>query len=166
MRFSSFLVPASIASLLLASPVGAVSDFPLSELCPASFEKTDEGVCELRNLYQFYSSLQGQGVGGTQTSLPSNRDGFNPRQIDLGRYLFFDPVLSADGSVSCASCHDPDKGFSDGRALSIGIHGAEASRGAPSLWNVGFLKHLFWDARSDSLEDQHKQPGSSAYTVF
>jgi cytochrome c peroxidase len=158
MRFTSFLIPASIASLLLAGAAGAVSDFPLSELCPASFEKTDEGVCELRNMYQFYGSLQGQGVGGTQTSLPTNRDGFKPRQIDLGRYLFFDPVLSVDGSVSCASCHDPDKGFSDGRGLSIGIHGAEVSRGAPSLWNVGFLQHLFWDARSDSLEDQAKGP--------
>ena len=112
MRFTSFLIPASMASLLLVSPVGAVSDFPLSELCPASFEKTDEGVCELHNLYQFYGSLQGQGVGGTQTSLPTNRDGFKPRQIDLGRYLFFDPVLSADGSVSCASCHDPHAGQS------------------------------------------------------
>lgn len=158
MRFSSFLMPASIACLLLASPVGAVSDFPLSERCPASFEKTEEGVCELRNMYQFYGSLQDQGVGGTQTSLPASRDGFNPRQIDLGRYLFFDPVLSADGSVSCATCHDPDKGFSDGRGLSIGIHGNEASRGAPSLWNVGFLKHLFWDSRSDSLEDQARGP--------
>jgi cytochrome c peroxidase len=158
MRFSSFLIPASIASLLLACPAGAVSDFPLSERCPARFEKTDEGVCELHNLYQFYGSLQGQGVGGTQTSLPTNRDGFKPRQIDLGRYLFFDPLLSADGSVSCASCHDPDKGFSDGRGLSVGIHGAQASRGAPSLWNVGFLQHLFWDARSDSLEDQAKGP--------
>ncbi|MFT5711504.1 MAG: cytochrome c peroxidase [Halioglobus sp.] len=158
MRFGSFLIPACIATLLLASPAGAVSDFVLSELCPASFEKTDEGVCELRNLYQFYGSLQGQGVGGTQTSLPSHRDGFSPGQIDLGRYLFFDPVLSADGSVSCASCHDPDKGFSDGRGLSIGIHGAQVSRGAPSLWNVGFLKSLFWDARSDSLEDQAKEP--------
>ncbi len=158
MCVSSFLIPVSIVSLLLANPVSAVSDFTLNEQCPASFEKTDEGVCELRNLYQFYDSLQGQGVGGTKTSLPSNRDGFNPRQIDLGRYLFFDPVLSADGSISCASCHDPDKGFSDGRGLSMGIAGAEVSRGAPSLWNVGFLKHLFWDARSDSLEDQAKGP--------
>ena len=158
MRFTHIFVSAFMGALLVAGPAGAVSEFPLNELCPASFEKTDEGVCELRNLYQFYGSLQGQGVGGTQTSLPSNRDGFNPRQIDLGRYLFFDPVLSADGSVSCASCHDPDKGFSDGRGLSIGIHGSEASRGAPSLWNVGFLKNLFWDARSDSLEEQAKGP--------
>ncbi len=143
-----FLVPAAWAS----------SDFVLNERCPPSFEKTDAGVCELRNLYQFYGSLQDKGVGGTQTSLPAHRDGFTPGQIDLGRYLFFDPALSADGSVSCASCHHPDKGFSDGLARSVGIGGHEVERSAPTLWNVAFLERLFWDARSDSLEDQARGP--------
>ena len=145
-------------TLMLVSAVWASPDFVLSDRCPPSFEKTDEGVCELRNLYQFYGSLQGKGVGGTQTSLPEHRDGFTPQQIDLGRYLFFDPALSADGSVSCASCHHPDKGFSDGLARSVGIGGHEVERSAPTLWNVAFLKRLFWDARSDSLEDQAQGP--------
>ena len=143
-----FLMPAAWAS----------AGFVLNEHCPPSFEKTNAGVCELRNLYQFYGSLQGRGVGGTQTSLPAHRDGFTPGQIDLGRYLFFDPALSADGSTSCASCHHPDKGFSDGLARSVGIGGHEVERSAPTLWNVAFLKRLFWDARSDSLEDQARGP--------
>ena len=130
----------------------------LSERCPPSFEKTAAGVCELRTLYQFYDSLENRGVGGTRTALPPHRDGFTPRQIDLGRYLFFDPLLSGDGTLSCASCHRPDRGLADGRPRSIGIHGQDAGRAAPTLWNVAFLKRFFWDARADSLEVQAVGP--------
>lgn len=134
------------------------ADFTLNTTCPPGFEKTGVGVCELRTLYQFYDSLENRGVGGTRTALPPHRDGFTPRQIDLGRYLFFDPVLSGDGTLSCASCHDPTRGLSDGRPRSIGIHGEDAGRAAPTLWNVAFLKRLFWDARADSLEAQAPGP--------
>jgi len=147
------------ALVLLALPaVGGADDYTLSSHCPPSFEKTATGVCELRDLYQLYDSLQNRGVGGTRTALPPHRDGFTPEQIDLGRYLFFDPILSGDGTISCASCHRPDRGFSDGRPRSIGIHGQDAGRAAPSLWNVAFLKRFFWDARAGSLEAQ--APGS------
>jgi cytochrome c peroxidase len=140
-----------------AAALPPVDGFRLSDRCPPGFENTG-GACELRNLYQFYDSLQDRGVGGTQTSLPGNRDGFSPQQIDLGRYLFFDPLLSGDGSISCASCHHPDKGFSDDRPRSIGIGGHEVSRAAPTLWNVAFLERLFWDARAASLEEQAQGP--------
>jgi len=148
--------------LVTAATAGAIepasTGFTLNSLCPPSFEKTEAGVCELRTLYQFYDSLEGRGVGGTRTALPPHRDGFTPQQIDLGRYLFFDPVLSGDGTLSCASCHDPARGLSDGRPRSIGIHGADAGRAAPTLWNVAFLKRFFWDARADSLEAQASGP--------
>jgi cytochrome c peroxidase len=154
------------ALAMIVAAVGAVSastnapqaDFRLSTACPPGFEKTGIGACELRTLYQFYDSLQGRGVGGTRTALPPHRDGFTPQQIDLGRYLFFDPVLSGDGTLSCASCHDPARGLSDGRARSTGIHGADAGRAAPTLWNVAFLQRFFWDARAGSLEAQAAGP--------
>jgi cytochrome c peroxidase len=133
-------------------------DFKLCENCPPGFELTDEGVCKLRSLYQQYSSLTDEGVGGLKTALPEVRDGFTPQQIDLGRYLFFDPILSGDGTVSCSSCHQPEKGFSDGLATSIGIGGQEVKRGAPSLWNVAFLKLFFWDGRATTLEEQMQGP--------
>jgi cytochrome c peroxidase len=133
-------------------------DITLSAQCPPGFEKTAAGVCELRTLYQFYDSLANRGVGGTRTALPPHRDGFTPQQIDLGRYLFFDPLLSGDGTLSCASCHRPDKGLADGRPRSIGIHGEDAGRAAPTLWNVAFLKRFFWDARASSLEAQAAGP--------
>ena len=141
-----------------APSVATAADFTLTKTCPPGFEKTGVGVCELRTLYQFYDSLENRGLGGTRTALPPHRDGFTPQQIDLGRYLFFDPVLSGDGTLSCASCHDPARGLSDGRPRSIGVHGEDAGRAAPTLWNVAFLKRFFWDARADSLEAQASGP--------
>ena len=149
----------SLVLLIVAATVThapAPPGFTLDSNCPRGFEKTAAGVCELRTLYQFYPAKRG--LGGTRTALPPHRDGFTPYQIDLGRYLFFDPVLSGDGSLSCASCHDPAKGLSDGKPRSTGIHGADAGRAAPTLWNVAFLKRFFWDARADSLEAQASGP--------
>ncbi|MCR9106507.1 MAG: cytochrome-c peroxidase [Gammaproteobacteria bacterium] len=132
--------------------------FVLRTHCPPSFEKLDSGLCKLRTRYEMYTSVQDKGLGGTMTSLPDHRDGFTPQQIDLGRYLFFDPLLSRDGSVSCASCHDPDRGFSDGLPRSVGIGGAQVARAAPTLWNVAFLNSFFWDAHAQSLEQQAMGP--------
>lgn len=130
----------------------------LCKTCPPGFLLNDTNQCISKNLYQQYESLQDAGVGGLKTALPEVRDGFSPQQIDLGRYLFFDPVLSADGSVSCASCHDPDQGFSDGKAVSTGIDGHQLKRSSPSLWNVAYLRRFFWDARASSLEEQMTGP--------
>ena len=153
------LAAAAIVAAGLASASAATEpEVTLSPRCPPGFEKTSGGVCELRTLYQFYDSLGDRGVGGTRTALPPHRDGFTAQQIDLGRYLFFDPLLSGDGTLSCASCHRPERGLADGRPRSIGIHGEDAGRAAPTLWNVAFLKRFFWDARADSLETQAPGP--------
>ncbi len=149
------------AEVMAATPVAATKtspSFSLANDCPPGFERTATNRCAFRSLYQQYSSLRNSGVGGLKTALPTVRDGFSPQQIDLGRYLFFDPLLSKDGKVACASCHQPDKGFSDGRARSIGVNGAQAKRSAPSLWNVAFLQRLFWDGRASTLEEQMQGP--------
>ncbi len=134
------------------------STISLSNECPRGFKKDLEGLCRMRTLYQFYSSNQGRGVGGTRTSLPAHRDGFTPEQIDLGRFLFFDPILSADKSVSCASCHQPSKGFADGMARSVGVGGRVGERSAPTLWNSAFLNTFNWDASANSFEQQVQTP--------
>ena len=74
--------------------------------------------------------------------------------IDLGRYLFFDPLLSGDNTIACSSCHDPDHGFADGRGRAVGIKGVSLNRSAPSLWNIGFFDTLLWDGSKASLETQ------------
>ena len=151
-----FLAAGSAGAVVAAPAAGP--QISLSERCPPGFELTVDGVCELRTLYQFYDSLEDRGLGGTRTALPPHRDGFTPQQIDLGRHLFFDPLLSGDGTLSCASCHRPERGLADGRPRAVGIHGADAGRAAPTLWNVAFLKRFFWDARADSLEAQAAGP--------
>lgn len=79
--------------------------------------------------------------------------------LALGKALFFDPLLSADGTVSCATCHRPELAFTDGRPVSIGINGQSGRRNSPSLTNVGYLhKTLFWDGRADDLESQALHP--------
>ncbi len=77
-----------------------------------------------------------------------------PERVALGRLLFFDPLLSRDGSLSCAHCHQPARAFTDGLPTALGADGARLSRNTPTLWNVGFKQRLFWDRRAESLEAQ------------
>ncbi|MEP5569794.1 MAG: cytochrome c peroxidase [Halioglobus sp.] len=154
-----------LISLLMATPGVAVEQaIVLNADCPPGFELST-GHCELRSLYQMYPSLQAAGVGGLKTGLPKWRDGFSPEQTDLGRYLFFDPVLSRDGSISCASCHHPDKGFADGLGQSVGIDNSVLPRSAPTLWNVAFLNSFFWDGRASTLEEQMQGPLYDAHEM-
>lgn len=76
----------------------------------------------------------------------------------LGQRLFFDPRLSKDGRVSCASCHQPGKAFSDGRPVSIGVGGAQGRRNAPTLVAAGRQSFQFWDGRARTLEQQALGP--------
>jgi cytochrome c peroxidase len=69
-------------------------------------------------------------------------------KIDRGRQLFFDRRLSRDATIACASCHRPERAFSDGRAIAIGIGGRTGRRNAPALINRGYGKLFFWDAAS------------------
>jgi cytochrome c peroxidase len=79
-------------------------------------------------------------------------------KINLGKQLYFDKRLSADGSVACATCHDPGKGFSDDRPTSRGIKGQVGGRNAPVTINRLFSKEQFWDGRAASLEEQALGP--------
>jgi len=132
--------------------------FTLSAHCPPALRLDAEGLCRLSSPYQRYGSLYNQGVGGLKTGLPRVRDGFTPEQIDLGRYLFFDPILSGNNRIACSSCHDPALGFSDGKQQSVGAAGTRLQRSAPSLWNVAFFNKLLWDGSKRSLEEQMRGP--------
>ena len=79
-------------------------------------------------------------------------------KIKLGKKLFFDPILSKNGTVSCASCHKPEHGFSDDKSVSIGINGQKGDRNTPTIFNTSHLKFLFWDGRAQSLEEQALGP--------
>lgn len=76
----------------------------------------------------------------------------------IGWQLFFDPILSAPRNVSCATCHDPEKGFESGVALGEGAYGDILPRNAPTVVNLAGAEHFFWDGRAESLEEQAKGP--------
>lgn len=82
----------------------------------------------------------------------------NEDKVALGRSLFFDPRLSGDNSVSCASCHAPQSAFSDSRPLSLGVGMRAGDRNAPTIINRAFSRIQFWDGRANSLEEQAKAP--------
>lgn len=80
-----------------------------------------------------------------------------PARVELGRQLFYDPVLSVSNDMSCATCHHPDLGFSNGKVVSEPRPGAPA-RNVSGLWNTGFNAFLLWDGRETSLESQARLP--------
>ncbi|MCT9826655.1 cytochrome-c peroxidase [Pseudomonas veronii] len=156
--------PIALSILLVLSMsvfCASSSELILSDQCPASFEKTAQGTCQLRTLYDFYDSPADH--GGLRARLPQVTRNYTPQQIDLGRYLFFDPVLSAKQDMACASCHQPSKGLADGRARALGARQpdgrrTELPRGAPALWNVAFLQRLMWDGSAADLASQAQRP--------
>ncbi|HKA21030.1 MAG TPA: cytochrome c peroxidase [Blastocatellia bacterium] len=79
-------------------------------------------------------------------------------KVELGRKLFFDTRLSADSTVSCASCHDPKRAFTDGKPLAEGINTRRGVRNSPTLLNAMFSTGQFWDGRAATLEEQAKMP--------
>jgi cytochrome c peroxidase len=79
-------------------------------------------------------------------------------KVDLGKKLYFDPRLSKDDTISCATCHDPRRGFADGKPVSEGVGGAKGVRNAPTVLDAAFLREQFWDGRAPTLEAQAVQP--------
>lgn len=89
--------------------------------------------------------------------VPADNVGSETR-IALGKKLYFDPKLSKDGSVACATCHDVSRGFTDRRGTSEGIGDKLGQRNAPTTMNALFMSSQFWDGRATTLEDQAKLP--------
>jgi cytochrome c peroxidase len=87
---------------------------------------------------------------------PSNP--WSEAKAALGRRLFSDPLLSRDRTVSCSTCHPPEKAYADGRPLAVGIRGQAQGRNAPSLLNVAYVRRPFWDGRAAGLEEQAAIP--------
>ena len=101
------------------------------------------------------------GVPTPQGLLPVPWPAANPysaAKVELGRLLYFDKRLSADNTVACASCHAPEKGFTDNQPVSSGIRGQKGGRSAPTTINRAYSLAQFWDGRAGTLEDQAKGP--------
>lgn len=79
---------------------------------------------------------------------------YTTAKAELGRLLYFDKRVSSDNSVSCATCHEPEKAFTDSAPVSTGIGGQKGGRSAPTVINRAYSTQQFWDGRADSLEEQ------------
>jgi cytochrome c peroxidase len=79
-------------------------------------------------------------------------------KVELGKQLYFDPRLSCDETVSCASCHDPKKGWSNGEGVATGVRGQKGGRSAPTIINAAYSDLQFWDGRALALEGQALGP--------
>lgn len=111
----------------------------------------------------WWHAVIGAGEDRPLTSLPEKvpapaDNPTTPEKVELGRQLFFDPRLSADNTMSCATCHLPDKAFADGLPRGKGAGGRTLARNTPSLLNVGFQSSFFWDGRAHTLEEQALGP--------
>jgi cytochrome c peroxidase len=83
---------------------------------------------------------------------------YSKQKAELGKLLYFDPRLSTSQEISCASCHDPGKGFTDQQPVSTGIGGQKGGRSAPTVVNRAYSQRQFWDGRAPTLEEQAKGP--------
>lgn len=83
---------------------------------------------------------------------------YSKGKAELGRLLYYDKRLSTGGEVSCASCHAPQLGFTDGKPVSTGIRGQKGGRSAPTVINRAYSPEQFWDGRAPTLEEQAKGP--------
>jgi cytochrome c peroxidase len=86
-------------------------------------------------------------------------------KVALGQALYFDKRLSADGTISCATCHDPANAFTDHTVIAIGASSKVGTRNAPTILNAMFSDQLFWDGRVGSLEEQAKQPMTTPFEM-
>jgi cytochrome c peroxidase len=93
---------------------------------------------------------------------PSSENPTTPEKVALGRQLFFDPRLSGDNTMSCATCHLPEKGFADGLPRARGAGGKVLQRNTQSLLNAGLYTAYFWDGRARTLEEQALAPVQAA----
>jgi cytochrome c peroxidase len=115
-------------------------------------------------LFAMLSALAGEAAFGSDflqppLGLPSlSGQSDSVEAVNFGFRLFFSRKLSADGNYSCASCHDPKRFFSDGKAQSVGFKGRRGTRNAPSLLNSAYLPSLFWDGHSPNLARQAISP--------
>lgn len=128
----------------------------LTTLCYSGYSNQSDGD----GAYQFNYPAN----FGNRINVPDN----NPTTkagVYLGRLLFYDTRLSAGNKISCGSCHQQEKAFTDGRALSVGADGQLSSRNAMSLENLLWTRKFFWDGRSASLEEQAVFPMTNAHEM-
>ncbi len=165
----SFLKRGSIGTAAFSVAVLGFLFLPYPWLQPQMLEQEDVDVIEARGNRYFEMITEGENLNRPFPEMTTRVENeSSPEKIELGRMLFFDPVLSADNTSSCATCHHPDLGFSDNRKRSMGFGGQGIGparkggivlpRNTPTIWNAAYNVRQFWDGRAADLEEQAEGP--------
>lgn len=119
-------------------------------------------ICSAFLAVLFFGLLVFRADGETPVGLPPvpvpTDNPMSPEKIELGKMLFFDKRLSRDGTVACATCHDPNMAWADHETTSKGLGGLFGQRNAPTVVNAAYAKPQFWDGRAATLEEQALGP--------
>jgi cytochrome c peroxidase len=148
------LIFAGVEMLLAAGPETKAPSPGMATATPASLSPipVPDSLAQPRSLKQLGIPLL-----QTLAEIPADNPQ-TPERIALGEKLFFEPRLSVDRTVACASCHNPDRAFTDGKPTSVGFKGRVGQRNAPTILNALYNKKQFWDGRAETLEDQAAFP--------
>lgn len=156
-------IPARIASVAQHSPQRTAR--PKARPLPTDEERA-RTIEKLRELYSTDPSdwpapeldpgVEHREIGPLKRAPHPEANPYSAAKRKLGELLFYDPRLSGSGQIACASCHDSDLGWADGRTASFGHNRRLLGRNSPSILNSGHRKTLFWDGRAPSLEQQAK----------
>lgn len=160
------VVGAGLATVFFGTVVEAAEESP-----PAAAQKAPEPIREQATMEQQLKAFEDLVLPLAETMKPpanvdpalwktSMVEGYEmtPERVELGRKLYFDERLSADGTVSCATCHDVTRGFTDAQAVSKGIKDQLGTRNAPTTLNAFLLGSQFWDGRAATVEEQAGLP--------
>lgn len=142
-----FVAAGSVAALVVLIANRSVSTAASGGTAPLSTEMSAIAIDELKAKFRRPLSIP----------FPKSNP-FDEKKKELGRRLFFDPRLSVTGSVSCASCHDPNVGWTDGLERGVGVTGVPLPRRTPGIVDAAWLTALMWDGRAETLEQQATMP--------
>ncbi|MHC4432011.1 MAG: cytochrome-c peroxidase, partial [Planctomycetota bacterium] len=151
MLIGSVFAPARLTDLAIAA------DVPIGDHGAATMEYQIQQLDKLMPAADVGRAPPGFDQVLWEASIPSD-NALTPARVALGRKLYFEKRLSADGTVACATCHDVTRGFTDQLAVSEGIEDQHGRRNAPTTLNVVLLRTLFLDGRSPTLDHQAKMP--------
>jgi len=142
----------ALAVVAAAALLGAAVGWAIRSDAPLAQARDPQGIAE-----PDLAALKARFRRPPAVPFPAD-NAYGEAKARLGRTLFFDPRLSGGGTLACAGCHDPAKGWSDARKTARGERGQELQRRTPALWNLAWAEKLFWDGRADSLEHQALMP--------
>lgn len=136
---------------------GMVATMPLIPMFDGEAQRDKALAAEPSGTSGPYTLPTIQGLEDPNNFVPADNP-LTKEKVELGRILFFDKRLSMNNTIACASCHMKEKGFTDGKPVSTGIHGLKGGRSAPASFNRVYSKAQFWDGRAATLEAQSVGP--------